>query len=336
MRAAVASLRGRLAANQKILVRVAAVLALFVALAIPVLGPPFVLGLGNRVLIYALWAMSLALLLRNMHLLTLGHAAMLGAGAYGVAIAQQHWGMGFWGAALVGLLCGMTLSVVFGLMITRATDIFFVMITVAQGMVFWGVIQRWASVTGGDQGMRNIARPEQFSTPVAYYWFTLVVVGGCVVLLYRFDTSVIGLRLRGIGDSAERMSVLGYWVPFYRFLAFNVSGFFATVAGILYVGYFNFIGPTTVHLRGSVEVALFAIIGGVQSFVGPIVGASTLLTLRPYVGSVTDRWPIVLGILLIVVVLYARTGLVGAVRRLVLGSDAAGANARQESSTSTG
>src|SRR5690606_25792643 len=114
-------------------------------------------------------------------------------------------------------------------------------------------------------------------------WFTLVVVGGCVVLLYRFDTSVIGLRLRGIGDSAERMSVLGYWVPFYRFLAFNVSGFFATVAGILYVGYFNFIGPTTVHLRGSVEVALFAIIGGVQSFVGPIVGASTLLTLRPYV-----------------------------------------------------
>lgn len=320
MRTAVASVRGRLAAHHKTLARVIAVLALVVAVSIPLFGTPFTLGLGNRILIYSLWAMSLALLLRNMHLLTLGHAAMLGAGAYGVAIAQHHWGMGFWGAALVGLLFGMMLSVTFGLMIMRATDIFFVMITVAQGMIFWGIIQRWASVTGGDNGMRNVARPEQFSTPVAYYWFTLVAVGVCIVLLYRFDKSVIGLRLRGIGDSDERMSVLGYSVAFYRFLAFNVAGFFATVAGILYVGYFNFIGPTTVHLRGSVEVALFAIIGGAQSFAGPIVGAATLLTLRPYVGPLTDRWPIVLGILLIVVVLYARTGLVGAVRRIVFGS----------------
>ncbi len=320
MRAAVAEARHWLAANERVAIRALAAAAVLVAVAIPLVGTPFQLGLGNRVLIYSLWAMSLGLLLRNMQLLTLGHAAFLGAGAYGVALAQHHWGMDFWGAAAVGLLFGMTLSVVFGLMIMRATDIFFVMITVAQGMIFWGVIHRWAPVTGGDQGLRNVEGPEQFSTPHAYYWFTLVAVLVCIFLLYRFDTSIIGLRLRGVGDSEERMSVLGYGTLFYRFVAFNVAGFFATISGILYVGYFHFIAPSTVHLRGSVEVALMAIIGGAQSIVGPIVGASTLLTLNPYVATVTDRWPIVLGVLLIVVVLYARTGLVGAVRRLVYGS----------------
>lgn len=320
MTAALVDVRRWIAANERTAVRVLAALAVLVAAAIPLVGTSFQLGLGNRILIYALWAMSLGLLLRNMQLLTLGHAAFLGAGAYGVALGQHHWGLDFWGAAVVGLLFGMTLSVVFGLMIMRATDIFFVMITVAQGMIFWGVIQRWASVTGGDQGLRNVEGPEQFSTPHAYYWFTLVAVLACVFLLYRFDKSIIGLRLRGVGDSEERMSVLGYGTRFYRFVAFNVAGFFATIAGILYVGYFHFIAPTTVHLRGSVEVALMAIIGGAQSFVGPIVGATTLLTLNPYVATVTDRWPIVLGVLLIVVVLYARTGIVGAVRRLVYGS----------------
>jgi branched-chain amino acid transport system permease protein len=181
-------------------------------------------------------------------------------------------------------------------------------------------LKRWASLTGGDQGMRNVARPEQFSSPTAYYWFTLVVVLICLFLLYRFDKSIVGLRLRGVGDSDKRMSVLGYWVPSYRFLAFNVAGFFATVSGILYVGYFNFIAPTTVHLRGSVEVALMAIIGGATSFSGPIVGAAALLTLRAYLGGLTARWPIVLGVLLIIVVLYARSGIVGALRRLVYGS----------------
>jgi branched-chain amino acid transport system permease protein len=320
MNATVAKARRQLAANEKTVLRVLAAIALAIAVAIPLFGSGFALGLGNRILIYAVWAMSLNLLLRNMHLLTLGHAGLLGAGAYGVAIAQRQWGMGFWEAALVGLVFGMVLSVVFGLMITRATDIFFVMITVAQGMIFWGIMQRWASLTGGDQGMRNVARPEQFSSATAYYWFTLVVVLVCLFLLYRFDKSVIGLRLRGVGDSDKRMSVLGYWVPSYRFLAFNVAGFFATISGILYVGYFNFIAPTTVHLRGSVEVALMAIIGGATSFSGPIVGAAFLLTLRAYLGGLTARWPIVLGILLIIVVLYARTGIVGAVRRLVYGS----------------
>lgn len=320
MRDAVAGARRRLAANERTTLRVLAALAVLVAVAIPLAGTTFQLGLGNRILIYALWAASLGLLLRNMRLLTLGHAAFLGAGAYGVGLGQHHWGMDFWSAAVVGLLFGMALSVVFGLMIMRATDIFFVMITVAQGMIFWGVVQRWSSVTGGDQGLRNIEGPGQFSTPQAYYYFTLVAVLGCIFLLYRFDKSIIGLRLRGVGDSEERMSVLGYGTRFYRFVAFNVAGFFATIAGILYAGYFHFVAPGTIHLSGSVEVALMAIIGGAQSFAGPIVGAATLLTLHPYAATVTDRWPIVLGVLLIVVVLYARTGLVGAVRRLVYGS----------------
>lgn len=336
MRAALSDVQRRLAAHEKIITRALAGLALLVAATIPLVGTSFQLGLANRILIFSLFALSLSLLLRNMRLLTLGHAAFLGAGAYGVALGQHQWGLGFWPSAAVGLLFGMALSVVFGLMITRATDIFFVMITVAQGMIFWGVLQRWASVTGGDQGMRNVAGPEQFSTPNSYYYFTLVAVLVCLLLLYRFDKSIIGLRLRGIGDSEERMSVLGYGTRFYRFVAFNVAGFFATIAGILYVGYFHFIAPTTTHLSGSVEVALMAIIGGAQSFAGPIVGASALLTMRPYMATVTDRWPIVLGVLLVVVVLFARTGLVGAARRIAFGSshsvpaDSAAENEKQE------
>jgi branched-chain amino acid transport system permease protein len=317
---ALAPLRERFLANERLFVRGAALVALVVAVLLPFVGGAYAVSMGTRILIYGLLATSIAVLIRLVQLLPLGHAAMMGAGAYGVAIAQVRWDVGFWPSAAFGLLVGVVVTLVLGVMVLRATGLYFVMITVAQGMILWGIAQRWATMTGGDNGMRGISRPAAFLSARDYYWLTLAVVLASLFVIYRFSRSTLALRLRGVGDSSKRMSALGYWPPLYRFVAFCVSGFFAALSGVMYVGYFQFISPSTVHVGTSVEAVLMVILGGANAFVGPLVGAVAVLSARSFVIGYTARWATVLGVVFILVVMFARTGIAGAFRMLLYGA----------------
>ena len=317
-------LRTWFAAHDRVILRASLVAAVLVAGVLPLLGGAYAVSMGTRILIHGLLASSIAVLIRLVKLLPLGHAALMGAGAYGVAIAQSRWEVGFWPSAAFGLLVGLVVTAVLGAMVLRATGLYFVMITVAQGMILWGIAQRWATMTGGDNGMRGIRRPDAFLSAQDYYWLTLAVVGIALVVLYRFSTSNFALRLRGVGDSSKRMSALGYWPPLYRFVAFCVSGFFAALSGVMYVGYFQFISPSTVHVGTSVESLLMVILGGANAFIGPVIGAVAVLSARSFVIGYTARWATVLGVIFILVVMFARAGIAGAFRLLFYGPGAAG------------
>lgn len=292
----------------RVVVTAVVVLALIL---LPYVIGAFYVGIATMMLVFAVWTLGLNVLAGSTGLVSLGHAGMLGVSAYTVAIAQGTWGLGFWVAALLAVLVTVVVSFVFSLMITRATDITFLMITLAQGMLIWGLAHRWTSVTGGDNGLRGTSRPEWLEPYWAYYWFVLLVALVVVVTLRWFLTSSVGLRLRGTRDSPSRMRSLGYSVALQRIISFTVAGFVASVAGVLHAGYFQFISPSTVFFRQSVEGVLMILVGGIGSFLGPVAGAAGIIGARTGLTQVTERWVTVMGLLLILTVLYAPRGLVG-------------------------
>lgn len=290
---------------------VATVVALAVLVALPYLVSPYSVNVAAQILVFGLWAMSLNILAGSAGLVSLGHAGLLGVSAYVVAVGQGRMGWSFWTAALVALVVTQLVTVALSVMTTRASGVYFLMITLAQGMLIWGVAQRWVSVTDGDNGLRSASRPPGLTEYWAYYWFALAVVVICVIILRFLLTSRVGLRLRGTKDSPSRMASLGYSVTRQRLIAFNVAGAFAGVAGVLYAGYFGFVSPATVFLRQSVEGVLMIILGGVSTFAGPLFGAAAVIGARTALSTYTDRWPTLMGLMLIGVVLFAPRGIGG-------------------------
>lgn len=290
----------------------ALVIGLLVAL--PYMGGSYTVNVGAQILLFGLWAMSINILAGSVGLVSLGHAGLLGVAAYGVAVGQGRMGWSFWTAALVALLVTQLVTLAFSVMTIRASGVYFLMITLAQGMLIWGVAQRWSSVTDGDNGLRTATRPPELTQYWAYYWFELAVVIICVLLLRLLLTTRVGLRLRGTKDSPTRMASLGYSVARQRLIAFNLAGAFAGIAGVLYAGFFGFVSPTTVFLRQSVEGVLMIILGGVGAFTGPLIGATGVIGARTVLSAYTDRWPTFMGLMLIVVVLFAPSGIGGYAR----------------------
>ena len=296
------------------------VLPIVVLLAIaPYLVGSYSVSLITEALILGLWAMSLNVLAGQTGLISLGHAATFGIGAYGVGLTQKFLEWPFLVAALVGVGASLLASLVFAVTAARSTGVYFIIVTLAQGMLVWGVIQRWSSVTGGDDGLRGIDRPTFLDPYWKYYWLTLIIVIISVAALGLIQASRVGLRLRGVRDSATRMSALGYSVSRQRIVGYLISGTFAGVAGVLYAGHYQYISPSAVYVTRSVEVLLMVIIGGIGTFLGPLVGAAVLVFGRAGLSLYTERWTTVMGAALILMVLFAPDGVVGRMRGLISG-----------------
>lgn len=285
--------------------------------AIPYLLPAFQVGVLSQILVFGLWASGIHLMLGSAGLVSLGHAGLLGVAAYTVAIGQGRLGLSFWLAAVLAIAVTMGVTALLSLTITRAYGVYFLMITLAQGMLLWGVAQRWVSVTDGDNGLRTARRPEVFSEYWSYYYFVLVVVVVTLLALRWFTTSPAGLRLRALKDSPSRLESLGYSVTRQKLLVFNVAGLLAAISGMLYAGLFQFISPSTVFLAQSVAGLLMVILGGTGFFLGAMVGSTVVLSAETILRIYTDRWSTVMGLLLIVTVLYAPAGISGVAVDLV-------------------
>jgi branched-chain amino acid transport system permease protein len=185
-------------------------------------------------------------------------------------------------------------------------------------MIVWGVCLRWTSITGGENGIRGVGRPDLIASPTAFYYATLAVVLLMTFLVWRFVRSPFGLTLRGIRDSESRMRSLGYGTAVHMFVAFTVTGFFAGVAGALYALFNNFVSPSTVQLSQSVEGLLMAIIGGVGTLFGSFIGAAAIIMLENFVSAYTARWQMVLGVMFIVTMIFAPQGILGTLRMLLI------------------
>ncbi|HET9923674.1 MAG TPA: branched-chain amino acid ABC transporter permease [Methylomirabilota bacterium] len=280
--------------------------------------PAYPLTLLTQALIVGILAMSLDLLLGYTGMPSLGHAAYFGVGAYAVAIMTTERQVGLIGCLVVGILLATLTAAIFGLLAIRAAGTYFLMITLALGMVVWGLAFRWVSLTKGDNGISGVPRPTllglELITAVPFFYFCLVSAAMAWVLMGLLVVSPFGLGLRGIRGSESRMQALGYNVWLHKYVAFVLSGAFAGFAGTLWAYYNGFVSPNDVQLVTSVETLLMVALGGPGTLIGSMLGAGLIVFLRNFVSVYTKRWLLILGGVYIGVILFAPTGIVGALR----------------------
>jgi len=286
-------------------------LAILLLAALPFGVGGFGVDLATQILIFAIFALTIDLLAGHTGRVPLGHAALFGISSYVVAYCVVTVGWPVLAAVPLGILSATAAAAVFGWLARKTTGVYFLLLTLAEGMIVFGIAFRWSSVTGAENGLRGIPRPPLVSGQWAFYWLTLAVFLLVLFALWRLLRSPFGATLRGIRESASRMAMLGYDVPRHVLLAFTISGFFAGIGGALYALYNGFVSPATVSLTRSTEGLLMVIIGGSGKLLGPPVGAALIVLLENYASLWTDRWPMILGGLFVIAMLVAREGVLG-------------------------
>jgi branched-chain amino acid transport system permease protein len=294
-------------------------LVVIAALALPELAGPFWTGLVTQMLIFGLLALSADFLLGHAGLFSLTHASFFAVSAYTVAILQVRYGVPTLLAAPAGLALGTLLGALFGMSV-RTRGVYFILITIALGYVVWGVAHRWASFTGGDNGVTNVPFPSiggwGITSHTQYYYFMLIVIVLCCLGYRVLVRSPFGLGLRGIKASESRMKSLGYHTDLHLYAAFVISAAMASLAGVLYVYYNHFVNPVASSFPISVEAVLMGIVGGSGTIVGPFLGSGVVLGLRNWVSSFFEMHHAIMGVVFVATVLWAPDGLVGLASRL--------------------
>ena len=299
------------------------VLVLIAALFVPATGSRFYTFVATDVAILALFAVSLNLLLGYTGLVSFGHAAYFGIGAYTTGILMKKLAVPFLLAFPAAGVVAALFALVFGFFCVRLTKIYFAMLTLAFAQIVWAICFKWNDVTGGEQGMPEIPYPDlawMEKLPLAgtlrtsdhFYLVTVVLVAACLWLLRRVVGSPFGRMLTTIRENPERAEFIGVNVRRYELVAFVIAGAFAGLAGGLF-GIFNRgVFPDFAYWPKSSEVLIMTILGGMGHFYGPAVGALVLLVLNQQITSYTQYWPFILGTILIVLLFVFPGGIVGA------------------------
>jgi branched-chain amino acid transport system permease protein len=286
----------------------------------PFLAGDFYINLASQILIAAIFALSLNLLVGFGGMTSLGHASYLGVAAYISALLTSRYGLAHGTAAILALSGTVAMAGLFGVIALRATGLGFLMITLALSQVLWGLAYRMSNVTNGDNGIAGLSRPAPFGisleSPVAFYWFVLIIAAIAFVMMAIFVTSAFGSSLKGVRDQPRRMAALGFNPWLIRWITFVYAGFWGAVAGLLYVYYHKYIHPSLLSTTSSAEALLGVIAGGSGTLGGPAVGAALVLLLKNYVSAYIERWNMLLGLVFLFIVLVMPNGIVPGVERL--------------------
>jgi branched-chain amino acid transport system permease protein len=299
-------------------------LALVVLLLVaPVAGlPTYLTSLLIEVMIFAVFAMSLDLLLGYTGLVSLGHAAFFAVGAYAAGIAANHLTTDILVTAAVGLAAAAVLAVLIGWLSIRLSGFYFLMITFAFAQMVYSVAYRWNWLTGGSDGM-IIPGATLFGSPVlasrlAIYYSAVALLVLSWLVMRRLVTSPFGEVLVGIRENTTRMRAIGFNVRRYKLAVFVIAAVFAAAAGILNGQFILFISPEAAHWTQSAGVLVMVLVGGAGTLAGPIIGATVVLLLQNWLSSYTEYWSLALGILFVLLITWARSGLLGITRQLWL------------------
>ena len=280
-------------------------------------------------LIAAIAALGFNLLLGYTGLLSFGHSAYFGMGAYIVAFLAEDFGLhSMEGYILIGLPVTAILSALFGYICVRHTRIFFGILTLALSQVLWSLAFKFFWVTGGSDGLR-IPRPTllgglvDFTGPGAfvrfinvYYYYVLAVFAICVVVMWVIVHSPFGKALQAIRDNEVRARFLGLRIRRFRWIAFLISGTFTGLAGILWAPLNGLATPDVLYWTFSGEIVFTALLGGFRNFTGPILGGIVFTYLKTNAVATTEYWQLLLGVVLVLLVLALPTGIVGALTSL--------------------
>jgi branched-chain amino acid transport system permease protein len=259
----------------------------------------------------AVFALATNLLLGYGGLVSFGQAVFYGVGAYTVMLGWQHWQWSFWTGFVVAPFLGAALAAAIGLIALRARQLYFALLTLAFTQLAFVLAQQQHEFTGGDNGIFGEVLPAFLADERQGYMFTLGVAAVSCLLLWRIVTSPFGLVLRATRENRDRMEALGVNVYRHQLIAFMISGAFCAVAGALFVVHTKSAYPQLLEWTKSGEPILMAVIGGMFSFLGPVVGAFVYVIGQQWLVQNTEHWQLVLGLVLLAVVLLRPDGLAG-------------------------
>jgi branched-chain amino acid transport system permease protein len=297
--------------------------AIFIAIAILpfVLKNRFYLSLINEMMIFGLLAMSLDVLLGYTGLLSFMHNAYLGIGAYIVGLFLIHVSpTSLWLACLVGVIATSLIALPVGWVQVRTGGLAFALLTLAFGMMFFTIVWKWYSLTGGDDGLMGVPSPEvhlfgwhlgNTGDPAVMYLLTLFVVSSCYVLTRRIINSPFGAVLEAIRENEERASFVGINVRKYKLYGWMLACILAGISGALFILYKGYIGPTTMSAFAGAGILMMVLLGGMGTLWGPLVGSAIFIYIQDYISTMTEPWEIYLGLVVIFLVLFMPKGFVG-------------------------
>lgn len=277
---------------------------------------PFCLSTGwvsvvSEMLILALAASSLNLLMGYTGLVSFGPAGLYAVGAYTTALLIVRGSVPFGLALIAGPIMTAMVSVIVGWFCVRRTAIYFALLTLAFSQLIHTIIFKWYSFTGGDDGIVGIPMPSFLFSINNYYYFTLACTVMCLVALWMIINSPFGKALQVIRENPGRAEFIGINVRRYQLIAFVIQGFFLGAAGSLFCGFSHCVFPTYAHWTKAIDIIIACLLGGMYNFLGPVAGSTVYILLNKAITNFTEYWPLTLGIVVVLLVLFLRGGIVG-------------------------
>jgi len=289
-----------------------AVFALFASLPFWIKGVGLYPYLGVEVMIWVVYALGFNLLLGYGGLPSFGHGAFFGVGAYAFGLAQLHLAPNLWLCLAAAILAGGMAGALVALFISHRRGIYYALLTIAFGQIFWFVAIKWHSVTRGEDGLLNIKRPAFLDSLDSLYWFCFAIFVVVVILLWRLVNAPFGRVLSAIRQNETRARFVGYHVWLYKWLAFVLSALVAGLAGGLFALAQQSAYPNVMSLHQSGFVVMMALVGGgLVSFWGPVIGAVLFFLARDLLGAYTEAWLLWYGLVFMAIVLFKPEGLAG-------------------------
>jgi branched-chain amino acid transport system permease protein len=282
-----------------------------VLLALPLVGDAYLVKVAIEVLCFALAAFSLNFLIGVGGVVSFGHAAYFGLGAYGAGLIVTRLGLSMEPALMAAPLIAGLGAALFGFFVVRLTGIYLAMLTLAFAQIVYAVAFQWVEVTGGDNGVVGVWPSRWAAGRTAYYYLALAISAAAVVLLRRGIYAPFGYTLRAARDSPARADAIGIDVRTHRWFAFTIAGAAAGLAGGLFAFSKGSIDPTLISISMSVDFLAMTLLGGVQTVIGPLVGAAAFHSIRDLLMPLTDHWRLLLGLAIIAIVLAFPRGIAG-------------------------
>ena len=292
---------------------------------LPIFVDSFWVDIYSEILIWSLLAASVNLLFGYVGLLSFGQALFFGLGMYGVAVGIAKFDFSFWPAFMFGVALATGMAAITGALAVRLTWHYFAIITVVFSLIFYFTALSWKPITGGDDGL-PISVPPIFSigvfelaitNPQVQYFFIVIIVGSCYALMNCVINSPLGRAFVTVRENDARAALIGLNVYLIRLSSFVLAGFIAGVAGALFAFFGRYASANYMFYHVSGEAVVWAIIGGVGTLFGPILGTGLLIVLREELSSVWDHYLLLVGVAVIVTVIFAPRGVGGAYVALV-------------------
>jgi branched-chain amino acid transport system permease protein len=282
--------------------------------------PKFQLRMFTEIIILSLFAMTWKMMLHEGGMFSFGHAVYFGLGAYASVLGWLHIpGLSLLGGLLLGACAAAVVAFVLGAFLVRMSGTYYALLTLAFNQLIWAIVWKWRDVTGGDDGLGKFPKPDflglSMKDPVNFYYLSLGIIGVSLLACWYVTRTPLGSIWAGIRSNEERAKFLGFNVGASKLILLTLLGFFAGISGALYAQFQEFIATSVIDGMMSTNVLFMAYIGGIAYFWGPLAGSAIFVYLSEYLSSFTDRWEFILGVIFILIVLFAPQGILGTLKK---------------------